>query len=230
MLSGLVAYGMSFAGTMFIVSPGTARRNEAGTFAKKDHPPSAFVLMPPDTFGVKADIMGAVSALQHNGVPVVTFEVEPKPVTTLIDRADAMGIDKGVMQSMVSDISNIHFCHLKKSPGGTSTQQPGSFFLIPAYSDLAYMALIQRYSLTPKQTKSLWEELKVIEGVHSPTSEHFSESVNFLLTAKDSTKMAQDSTQAVFTKTTSAKSAGVVRTWTKSGGVKSFLGAVVKTM
>lgn len=179
MLSGLVAH-IDFAGTMFIVSPGTAELNSVGTFSQKDHPPTAFVLMPPDTFGVKSYIMGAVQALQNNGVPVVTFEVEPKPVAALVDRADDMRIDKPVVQQMVSDISNVYFCRMKRP----SMQ----FYLIPGYSDSIYTTLIGRYALTPVQTKSLWEELKVVEAVHSPTSEHFSESVDFLLTSQASTK------------------------------------------
>lgn len=178
-LSSLVAQGVSFAGTMYIVSPGTAGQGQVGTFALKNHPPSAFVLMPPDRFGVKADIMAAVSALQGNGVPVATFEVQPKPVHVLLDRAEAMRIDKGVMRQMVSDISNKRFCQQKA---------PGSFFLLPAYSDVAYNDLMRHYALTAVQAKALWQELKVIEGVHSTTAEHFSESIDFLLTSQHSVK------------------------------------------
>lgn len=180
MLSGLVAH-VTFAGTMFIASPGDANANAVGTFSKKDHPPTAFVLMPPDTFGVKSYIMGAVSALERNNVPVVSFEVEPKPISTLIDRADAMRIQKSVVEQMVSDISNVHFCRMGTMP----------FVLNPGFSDVAYSALIGRYVLTPVQQKSLWEELKVVEGVHSPTSEHFSEGISFLLQSRDSENAVQ---------------------------------------
>merc|ERR1719321_2132095 len=129
--------------------------------------------MPSDAFGVKADIMGAVSVLKHNGVPVVTFEVKPKPVHTLLARAKAMCIDKNAIQQMVSEISNVRFCQKHAA---------GSFYLKPTYSQGAYLTLIRRFSLTPVQAKALWEELKVIEGTHSPTAEHFSESIDFLLT------------------------------------------------
>jgi hypothetical protein len=179
MLSSLVDH-ISFAGTMFIVSPGSATLHSVGTFSRKDHPPSAFVFMPPDTFGVETYIMAAVSTLQHNNVPVATFKAEPRPVSTLIDQAESMRIEKGVVQQMVSVISNVHFCKMA---------YPGTpLFLNPGYSDVTYNTLVARYPLTPVQSKSLWEELKVCEGVHSPTSEHFSDGINFLLSSRDSNK------------------------------------------
>jgi len=175
MLSSLVAHGLIFAGTMFVVSPGTAN-----TFAIKNHPRSAFVFMPPDPFGAKQYIEGAVTALQHNGVHGVTFEAERKPIRRLIERAQAMRIDRHTMTQMVSALSKGRFCVEK---------QPGFCYLPPGYSGSAYTFLVRRYTLLPVQAKALWEELRVIEGVHSPTSEHFKESIDFLLTGQQTTKV-----------------------------------------
>jgi len=197
MLSSLVAHGMSFVGTMFIVSPGGARHAWPGTFAKQNHPRTAFVLMPPDIFGVKEDIMGAVEALKHNGVPVVTFEVKPKPIHSLIARAEAMRIDKNVMRLMVDEISNLGFGQQQSMSGPT-----GSLYLRPTYAQGAYLTLVRHFSLTPVQGKALWEELRVIEGTHSPTAEYFSESIDFLLTGRYSTKK-------LLPEKTSMKSGGV---------------------
>lgn len=195
MLDALVgAFRIKFDGLQFQVSPGSASGDIPGYFRSQPHPRSSFVFMTGDQYAPRRTIEVAAAALRKAGTPAQVLEAKPKPIRELVNRAPLVGLSRGFMRRTVRRMYDLGY--LERRPGGAESE--GGRLATPAVagagpppvwiklgkSDAVVGHLLADANYGPKlypRLRAFNEEVHVVEGVHGPTSEHFEESLDFIL-------------------------------------------------
>jgi len=174
MAASLQYTGMKFSGLHLNSSPGGAKKNNPGYFARPGFPPTSFVYFTADTYAAPDDIRTAETALTLNHVPVQVLELQPKPVEELATRVQAMGMDQETGMKLVKQLESWNLVE----------NRYGQNFMMMMTADQALNRLIANPTWNPqvaKASKTMYEELHLVEGVHGPSVEYFDQSLDFLL-------------------------------------------------
>lgn len=174
MAASLQYAGMKFAGLHLNSSPGGAKKNNPGYFARPGFPPTSFVYFTADNYAAPDDIRTAETALTLNHVPVQVLELQPKPVEELATRVQAAGIDQETGMKLVKQLESWNLVE----------NRYGQNFMMMMTADQALNRLLATPAWNPsvaKASKTMYEELHLVEGVHGPSVEYFDQSLDFLL-------------------------------------------------
>jgi hypothetical protein len=174
MAASLQYTGMKFAGLHLNSSPGGAKKNNPGYFARPGFPPTSFVYFTADTYASPDDIRTAETALTLNHVPVQVLELQPKPVEDLASRVQALGMDQETGMKLVKQLEAWNLVE----------NRYGQNFMMMMTADQALNRFLAHPTWNPfvaKASKTMYEELHLVEGVHGPSVEYFDQSLDFLL-------------------------------------------------
>eukprot|EP00746_Dinoflagellata_sp_MGD_P002917 gnl/MRDRNA2_/MRDRNA2_105699_c0_seq1.p1 gnl/MRDRNA2_/MRDRNA2_105699_c0~~gnl/MRDRNA2_/MRDRNA2_105699_c0_seq1.p1 ORF type:complete len:564 (+),score=120.84 gnl/MRDRNA2_/MRDRNA2_105699_c0_seq1:155-1846(+) len=173
MAASLQYAGMKFAGLHLNSSPGGAKKNNPGYFARPGFPPTSFVYFTADNYASPDDVRTAETALTLNHVPVQVLELQPKPVEELATRVQAAGMDQETGMKLVKQLESWNLVE----------NRYGQNFMMMMTADQALNRLLATPAWNPlvaKSSKTMYEELHLVEGVHGPSVEYFDQSLDFL--------------------------------------------------
>lgn len=192
--------GVDFAGMHFNVSPGGAAGYSEGMFAIRAQPPVSFVRMVADPVTPPATIKAAVKYFRRSHTPVQVLTATPQPLGSLLKKAKQMQMSPLLVKKVLKALNGGGFAQGRsgRMAGGAfkasswrrlrrlRRHQPHfySLYLPIGSSDHAMKCLIEHPELRKligPHVPALTEELKVMEGIHSATSQHIGRSLDFLL-------------------------------------------------
>eukprot|EP00746_Dinoflagellata_sp_MGD_P004433 gnl/MRDRNA2_/MRDRNA2_108552_c0_seq1.p1 gnl/MRDRNA2_/MRDRNA2_108552_c0~~gnl/MRDRNA2_/MRDRNA2_108552_c0_seq1.p1 ORF type:complete len:395 (-),score=49.15 gnl/MRDRNA2_/MRDRNA2_108552_c0_seq1:51-1235(-) len=191
--------GVDFDGMHLNVSPGGAvGTTNGGMFATKTYPPVSFVHFVADPVTPSATIQGAVACLRRAHTPVQVLIASPQPLGSLVSRAKKMHMSPALVKKILKALHDWGFAQFRSGPGAAfkastwrrqrrmQRRQP-HFYKMYLPIGTAGHAVKRLFEdpvlgkLVFPHLRVLTEELKVLEGLHSATSQHIGRSLNFLL-------------------------------------------------
>lgn len=182
MLAKIVhSFGVRFSGIYFNVAP-TSPEFFAG---HEKWPPSSFLFEPFDSWAAPKVVQEAANLLRSRGTKVQVLKAGPKPLSRLVARSKKLGFKPQVVQRIVNFFRANGFTNVPPDVLDASKflGRNQKEYLFANSADIAMKRLAESplaYQLDDKD-RSLLEELHVLNGMHTASSEHFEKALNFLL-------------------------------------------------